>query len=439
MIVIYMLNIYAKGKHISEAMESPGKSVLIKGWIYRKRSSGGKIFCVVRDVSGTMQCVIDRSKVSSEAWNSIDSAYLESSVVFQGSVKTDERAPGGKELEVSDLTVLHSGEQFPITEYQSTEFLLDVRHLWLRSERMKYIMQERSHLFRYIREHMDKSGFYEITPPLITVAGGETGANLFEVNYFDSKAYLTESSQLYAEAMIYALEKVYSFAPSYRAEKSRTTKHLAEYWHLEPEMVYFDNKRNMAFQEKLVSSIASKLAKNDEEILKKLDVDIEAIKKIKPPFKRISYEQAIDLLNQKGSKLQWGDDFGVEEERLLTIDEDKPVFIYNWPKEIKAFYMPVNPKDPRTVLCADLQAPHGHGEIIGGSERIWKLDELLERMKEQKMNMDNYSWYIDLRKYGSVPHAGFGMGIERVLKWLLNLDHIRDAIPFPRMINRVKP
>ncbi|MGC8651687.1 MAG: asparagine--tRNA ligase [Candidatus Micrarchaeia archaeon] len=437
--VINMLDVYSKGKHISEAMKSVGKRVLVKGWIYRKRSSGGKIFCVVRDVSDTMQCVVDKSKVSSEEWGSIDKAYLESSIVLEGVVKSDERAPGGKELEVSNLMVLHSGEQFPITEYQSTEFLLDVRHLWLRSEKMKYIMQARSHLFRYIREHMDKNGFYEVTPPLITLAGGETGANLFEVNYFDSKAYLTESSQLYVEALIYALEKVYSFAPSYRAEKSRTTKHLAEYWHLEPEMAYFDNQRNMKFQESLVSGIASKLAKNDEEILHKLNVDVESIKKVRSPFKRISYEQAIDILNQKGSKIKWGDDFGVEEERLLTSDEDKPIFIYNWPKEIKAFYMPVNPKDPRTVLCADLQAPHGHGEIIGGSERIWKLEELLERMNELKMNVNNYSWYIDLRRYGSVPHAGFGMGVERVLKWLLNLDHIRDAIPFPRMINRIKP
>jgi len=434
-----MLKMYSKGVRISDALKKEGKQVTVKGWIYRKRSSGGKAFCVIRDSSDIIQCVIDKSKISGEEWNSIDKAYLESSIIVRGIVKNDERAPGGKEIEVEELRVVHSGDQFPITEYQSPEFLLDVRHLWLRSEKMKYIMQIRAHLFKYLREYLDKNRFYEITPPLITTAGGETGANLFEVNYFDSKAYLTESSQLYAEAMIYSLERVYSFAPSYRAEKSRTVKHLAEYWHLEPEMAYFDNNRNMKLQEALISYVAGKIAKNDYEILQKLSVDIEALRKIRPPFKRLSYEQTIELLNQKGSKKQWGDDLGVEDEKLLTGDEEKPIFVYNWPKEIKAFYMPVNPKDPRTVLCADLQAPKGHGEIIGGSERIWKLDELLERMKDAGLSTENYSWYIDLRKYGSVPHAGFGLGTERVIKWFLNLDHIRDAIPFPRMINRVKP
>ncbi|MGC8687480.1 MAG: asparagine--tRNA ligase [Candidatus Micrarchaeia archaeon] len=433
-----MLSIYGKSVHVSDALKRDGE-VVLKGWIYRKRSSGGKIFCIIRDVSGTIQCVIDKSAVSKEEWESIDKAYLESSIILRGIVKKDERAPGGKEVETKELAVLHSGEQFPITEYQSPEYLMDIRHLWIRSERMKYIMQMRSHIFKYLREYLDKNGFFEITPPLITVAGGETGANLFNVDYFGNKVYLTESSQLYAESMIYALEKVYSFAPSYRAEKSRTVKHLAEYWHLEPEMAYFNNDKNMKLQESLVSYVVAKMVKNDEEVLGKLNVNIDDLKKIRAPFKRISYEQAIDILNQKGSKKQWGDDFGVEDERLLTMEEDKPIFVHSWPKEIKAFYMPVNPKDPRTVLCADMQAPKGHGEIIGGSERIWKLDELIERMKEAKLNLENYSWYIDLRKYGSVPHAGFGLGTERVIKWLLNLDHIRDAIPYPRMINRFKP
>ena len=434
-----MLGFFTSSTHINEALKEVGKNVVLKGWIYRKRSSGGKIFFIVRDVSGTIQCVVDKSKVSDEEWKSIDGAYLESSIIIRGVVKEDGRAPGGKEIEVSELMVINSGEQFPITEYQSPEFLLDVRHLWLRSERMKYIMQMRAHMFHYLREFLDRRGFFEITPPIITIAGGETGANLFEVNYFDTKAYLTESSQLYAEAMIYALEKVYSFAPSFRAEKSRTTKHLAEYWHLEPEMAYFDNAKNMKLQESLVSYVANKMAKEDEEVLAKLDVNVEDLKRVKPPFKRVSYEEALDILNQKGAKKQWGDDLGVEDERLLTSEEEKPIFVYNWPKEIKAFYMPINPKDPRTVLCSDMQAPKGNGEIIGGSERIWKLDELVERMKEMKLNLDNYSWYIDLRRYGSVPHAGFGLGTERLLKWLLNLEHVRDAIPFPRVINRVKP
>ena len=434
-----MLKTSVKSVPISRAKASESKEVVIKGWIYRKRSSGGKIFAVVRDRTGIIQCVIDKSAMSESAWNAIDSAYLESSIIIKGTVKRDERAPDGVEMEAKDVLVVHSGEQFPITEYQSPEFLLDVRHLWLRSQRMIMAMKARSYVFRYAREFLDKQGFFEITPPLITVAGGETGADLFEVKYFDQKAYLTESSQLYAEAMIYSLEKVYSFAPSYRAEKSRTVKHLAEYWHLEPEMAYFNNAMNMKFQEKLVSGIANKLAKEHPDILKFFGVEPDSLMKIRPPFKRLSYDQAIALLQEKGSNKKWGDDFGVEEEKLLTENEDKPIFVYNWPKEIKAFYMPVNPKDERTVLCADMLAPHGHGEIIGGSEREWRYEELVKRMKELNMNLDNYSWYIDLRKYGSVPHAGFGLGIERVIKWMLNLDHIRDAIPFPRVINRLTP
>ncbi len=434
-----MLDYYVNAGPIADALTSGGEAVIIRGWIYRKRSSGGKQFVIVRDRTATIQCIVDKAKVSDAEWKAIDSAYLESSIILRGIVRKDERAPGGAEMDVAELRIVHSGEQFPITEYQSPEFLLDVRHLWVRSKRLIKAMETRSYVFRYARKFLDKNGFYEITPPLLTKAGGETGASMFEVDYFGQKAYLTESSQLYAEAMIYSLEKVYSFAPSYRAEKSRTTKHLTEYWHLEPEMAYFNNAKNMKLQEKLVSYMATSLAKEHEDILQAFSVNKDDLLKIRPPFKRITYEKAIDILNQKGAKKQWGDDLGVEEERMLTAEEDKPIFIYNWPKEIKAFYMPVNPKDPRTVLCADMQAPHGHGEIIGSSERIWKLAELLERMKEVHLNLENYQWYIDLRKYGSVPHAGFGLGIERVIKWLLNLDHIRDAIPFPRLINRISP
>jgi asparaginyl-tRNA synthetase len=434
-----MRDYYKKGIPVSEAIGSEGKGITIKGWIYRKRSSGGKSFIVVRDRTDTIQCVVDKSKVSEKEWEALDKAYLESSIIVSGSVRKDERAPHGVEMDVKSVSIVHSGEQFPITEYQSPEFLLDVRHLWLRSQKMIKAMEARAYLFRYVRKFLDRQGFYEITPPLLTKSGGETGASMFEVDYFGQKAYLTESSQLYAEAMITSLEKVYSFAPSYRAEKSRTTKHLTEYWHLEPEMAYYNNVMNMKLQEKLVSYIANSLAKNNEDILEHFSINKESLLKIRPPFKRISYEKAIQIMNEKGVKMKWGDDFGADEEKIFTEDEEKPVFIYNWPKEMKAFYMPVNPKDDRTVLCADMQAPHGHGEIIGSSERIWKLDELMERMKEVHLNIENYGWYLDLRKYGSVPHAGFGMGVERVLKWLLNLDHIRDAIPFPRLINRISP
>jgi len=360
-------------------------------------------------------------------------------------VKEEKRAPTGYELEVSKFENVHVSEPFPITEYQSPELLLDKRHLWLRSRKMTEIMKARAYVFRYTREFLDKNSFFEITPPTITLAGGETGADLFEVNFFGEKAYLTESSQLYAEAMIFALEKVYSFVPAYRAEKSRTTKHLAELWMLEPEMAFYDWKQNMEVQEKLVSYVANKLAEEGEDILAELKVDRSSLLKIKPPFKRITYEKALEKLNEKGSKLKWGDDFGVPEEKLLTEDEEKPIFVTGWPKEIKAFSAMVDPKDPRTVLSADMEAPHGHGEIIGGTEREWRLDMVLKRMREiekikhVKFNMKSYDWWLDLRRYGSVPHSGFGMGMERLIKWLLNLDHIRDAIPFPRMSNRLFP
>ncbi|MEM3245171.1 MAG: asparagine--tRNA ligase [Candidatus Micrarchaeaceae archaeon] len=433
-----MVDEHSKTLHIAKAFKAEG-DVAIRGWIYRKRSSGGKAFVLIRDRSGVIQCIVDKSKVTEKEWNDIDSAYLESSIIVRGTIKNDERAPGGAEIEAKEIKVVHSGEQFPITEYQSPELLLDKRHLWLRSQRMTYAMKARSFVFRYARRYLDTHGFFEITPPMITTSGGETGANLFAVDYFGQKAFLTESSQLYAEAMIFSLEKVYSFSPSFRAEKSRTVKHLAEYWHLEPEIAYYDNNKNMELQERLVSYIANSFAKKHPDILKFFNVNPDDLLAVKPPFKRISYDEAIKVLQSKGSGKKWGDDFGVEEEKLLTENEPMPIFVYNWPKEIKAFYMSENPDDPKTVLCADMLAPHGHGEIIGGSQREWRYEKLLERMKELNMNIDNYGWYLELRKYGSVPHAGFGMGIERVIKWLLNLDHIRDAIPFPRMINRLVP
>ncbi len=439
------MKMYKSAKSIADIKSGKKETAVVKGWIYRKRSSGGKIFVVVHDHTGTLQCIIDKSAIKEKEWDSIDKAYLESSIMVKGTLRKDERAPDGIEMDVKELDVLHSGEQFPITEYQSAEFLLDVRHLWLRSQKMRSIMRARSYVFRYAREYLDKNGFYEITPPLITKAGGETGADMFELDYFGQKAYLTESSQLYAEAMVPALQKVYSFAPTYRAEKSRTIKHLAEFWMLEPEAAFYDWKMNMRLAEKLVSHIAKRVGTNHDDILKSVGVDPADLLMIKPPFKRITYEKAIEILNDKGLKKAWGDDFGVEDERALTEHEDKPIFVCAFPKELKPFYMPINPSDERTVLAADMLAPHGHGEIIGSSERIWKLDELLERMKEVeidkgiKISTDNYAWWIDLRKYGSVPHSGFGMGVERVIKWLLNLDHIRDAIPFPRMINRLYP
>ena len=434
-----------KSSDIARATKKLGVDVRIAGWVHRKRESGGIIFIVLRDVSGLLQVAVKKDNVNEESWNSAREATVESSVDISGTIKEDPRSPTGYELTASSFKVVGISEPFPITEYQSAELLLDKRHLWLRSQKMINVMRARSAIFRYAREFLDRRGFYEVTPPILTTAGGETGADLFETDFFGRKAYLTESSQLYVEAMEFALGKTYSLVPSFRAEKSRTVKHLAEYWHLEPEMPYFNNKQAMDLEERLVSSIANRLAKENAEVLEKLGVNKDELLKIKPPFERISYEKALGILNGKGMPRVWGDDFGVEDERALTEDKSKPIFIYNWPREIKPFYMPINPKDTRTVMNSDMLAPHGHGEIIGSSEREWRFNELMQRMREVeekkniKFNIKSYEWWIELRKYGSVPHSGFGMGMERVIKWLLNLDHIRDAIPFPRMSNRLEP
>lgn len=431
--------------HISDIKKEVGRNVSIRGWVHRKRSNGNIIFIVIRDHTGILQIAISNSNTDKDTWNRSENVSLESSIEVIGIVKEDKRSPTGYELKVSQLKIINNSEPYPITEYQSTELLLDKRHLWLRSTKMIPIMKARSYMFRYAREYLDKLGFFEITPPLITASAGESGSDMFVVDYFGRDVYLTESSQLYSEAMIYSLEKVYSFAPSFRAEKSRTIKHLTEFWHLEPEMAYYNMEETMCLIENLISHISKSLVKNNCEMLNSMNVNIDVLSSIHPPFKRITYEKSIQILNDKGKELKWGDDFGVEEEHFLTEDEDKPLFVVNWPRELKPFYMPINPEDERTVICADLQAPKGHGEIVGASERIWKVEEAMKRFKEIekikniKFNMDNYSWYLDLIRYGGIPHSGFGMGMERLIKWFLNLDHIRDTIPFPRTINRISP
>lgn len=430
---------------ISKAAKRIGKEVALAGWVHRKRESGGIVFIVIRDVSGIVQVAVKKEKVDGRSWKAATDTTVESSIRIKGTVKEDKRAPTGYEIEASSFRNVNISEPYPITEYQSTELLLDKRHLWLRSRKMIQVMRARSYIFRYTREFLDRDNFYEITPPIITKVGGETGANMFEVDFFGEKAYLTESSQFYAEAMDFSLEKVYSFVPSFRAEKSRTVKHLAEYWHIEPDMANYDLEKMMKMIEKMITHITNRFAEKHTDILSELQLDPKRLLDIKPPFKRMTYEEALKFLNDKGSPKKWGDDFGVEDERLLTENETKPLFIYYWPKEIKPFYMPINPKDERTVMGTDLLAPQGHGEIIGAGEREWRLDKLLARMQEVerekgiKFDMKNYGWYLDLRRYGSVPHSGFGMGMERLIKWMLNLDHIRDAIPFPRMVNRLEP
>ncbi|MCX8197967.1 MAG: asparagine--tRNA ligase [Candidatus Micrarchaeota archaeon] len=413
--------------------------VRIRGWVHRSRTSGGICFLVVRDSTGVVQCAIKKDAVGESSFISASQAYIESTILVEGVVKQDARAPGGYEISASSVKLVAQGEPFPIAKDQSVEFLLDTRHLWLRSQRLTNIMKARHKIIFYLREFFEKEGFWELAPPIITGAACEGGSTLFEISYFGEKAYLTQSSQLYAEVFTTALENVYVLAPSFRAEPSRTVRHLCEYWHLEPEMAFYDQKMNMRLQERMLEYVCQKMADSHPDLLLAIGRQPEKLKAVRAPFKRMTYEEAVEIAARSGANIKKGQDLGADEEALLTKDEEKPVFVTNFPKEIKAFYMREDPSNPGTVLNADVLAPEAHGEIIGGSERIWEYDELMRRLKENNLNPKDYEWYIDLRRYGPFPHSGFGLGIERLVKWMLNLDHIRDAIPFPRTINRVYP
>ena len=416
-----------------------GKTIRIRGWVHRQRSSGKLAFLVIRDASGIIQVAVKKENVDEGSWNAANSTFIESSVSLSGEVKEDSRAPGGYEISADKFEVICKGEAFPIARDQSTEFLLDTRHLWLRSQKLSAIMKARYHIMASLREFFHNEGFFEATPPIITRAGCEGGSTLFTVDYFGNPAYLTQSSQLYGEVFTTALEKIYVCAPSFRAEPSRTVKHLTEYWHLEPEMAFFDHKMNIDLQERMIEYVCQNFAKNHADLLSAMEQTPERLLKVKAPFKKMKYLDAVNLINSRGGKMKEGEDFGADEEALLTKGEDKPVFVTHFPIKTKSFYMREDPENPGYALCDDLYAPNGHGELIGGSERIWELPELMKRMREEGLEEKDYQWYVDLRKYGSVPHSGFGLGIERLIKWMLDLEHIRDAIPFPRVINRVYP
>ncbi len=409
-----------------------------RGWVYRIRKLGDdKIFIVLRNAHTIIQGVI-RKGADRRLWEIGEKLYIESSILMGGKIRQDSRAPNGYEIDIEKLEPIHIGEPFPISRDQSEEFLLDNRHLWIRSQRLTKIFQARHYLIKYLEEYLHNNGFYRFDPPIITVSGAEGGADMFELEYFNRKAYLTQSSQMYGEAGIFGLERVYTLAPSFRAEKSRTRRHLAEYWHLEPEAAFVDWKENLKIQEGMIEYAVQKFLNNHPELVEYFQVK-DMLKNIKAPFPILTYYQAVDLVNSLGGKMEYGQDFGADEEALISSKYDRPVFIVKYPKNIKAFYMKQDPDNPELVLNDDLIAPYGHGEIIGGSERIWDLEELKNRMKEVNLPEENYKWYLDLRRFGSVPHSGFGLGIERFVKFVLNLDHIRDAIPFPRTINRVYP
>ncbi|MHA1232372.1 MAG: asparagine--tRNA ligase [Candidatus Helarchaeota archaeon] len=412
------------------------KEVIIRGWVHRIRGSSKRIFILLRDPTNIIQCLVEKD-INGPLFELAKKITIESSLEIEGIVKQDTRSPLGYEIHVQNLKIIGLAEPFPITKDQSIEFLLDKRHLWLRSRKMISIMRIRNTVLHAAREWFKNNGFIEVSTPMIITAACEGGATLFGFNYFNKKAYLTQSSQLYLEALIFALGNVYVIAPSFRAEKSRTIRHLTEFWHLEAEQPFCDNEQNMRYQEQLIEHIVQSVNKFNLNELKFLKRD--NLSHIKAPFPRISYAEAIEILQNKGVNIEWGDDLGADEEKILTSDVKLPIFIYNYPKNVKAFYHKPDDKDPNVVNCADLLAPEGHGEIIGGGQRIHDKDLLIERIKEENLNPADYEWYIDLRRYGSVPHSGFGLGIERIIKWICGLDHIRDAIPFPRTITRVYP
>ncbi|HRU10959.1 MAG TPA: asparagine--tRNA ligase [Methanomassiliicoccales archaeon] len=413
--------------------------VALRGWVYRTRSSGKIVFAVLRDSTGIIQVTIKKGNLPDAQFEEAAAASIESSVEVTGTMHQDGRAPGGYEVLATSFKVVGPALPFPITEYQSEELLLDNRHLWIRSREQTAVMKVKATLLAGAREWLAEQGFTEVTPPILTQNACEGGVTLFKLRYFDRDVFLSQSAQMYLESLIFALEKVYSITPSFRAEKSRTPRHLTEYWHLELEEAWTDNEGNMRIQEELVSAMVAKALKERGAELELLKRDIEPLKAVQPPFERLRYADMIALLRDKGFAIEFGADLGAAEERAITEDKGAPVFVTNFPKQCKAFYMKEDQDDPRTYKCADLLAPFGFGEVIGGSERETDLAKLLQRMEEQGIPQEPYRWYLDLRRFGSVPHSGFGMGVERMVKWVCNLEHIRDAIPYPRTVARAYP
>ncbi len=417
--------------HIATARKlKDGQELTLKGWVHRLRELGEKYFIVLRNSEGLIQVVANKDAIKGK----VD---VEASVSVRGKVKKDERAPGGYELHAGEVRVIgESSPDWPFHRYLSTEMQMDYRHLWVRSSRLQSVFKTRSVVLSALREYFEKQGFYEVHPPIFVSAACEGGATLFDVEYFGETAHLSQSAQLYLEALVPSLEKVWSLTPSFRAEKSRTRRHLTEYWHLEPEVAWAGHEENMDLQERLLKHAIRAVL--DRAPLEDFGDRSELEDWAKQKWPRMRYEEAIELAKKKFPGLKWGDDLGTEEERWIVSRTGMPVFITHYPREMKAFYMKVDESDPRVVLNNDLLMPHV-GETIGGSEREWKLELLLENMKLHKLDPKEYEWYLDLRRYGSVPHSGFGLGIERFLMSLLKLEHVRDALPFPRFINRVWP
>jgi len=434
---------------ISEIGKHEGQTVTIRGWLYNLRESGKLLFPQFRDGSGVIQGVVPKSAVPSEVFDAIKGLTQESSVIVEGKVRADKRAHGGYELDVSGVRVLQrvsENEPFPISlKEHGVEFLMEHRHLWVRTPRQAAILRVRAEIIKAARDFFDENGFTLTDPPILTPAACEGTSTLFPVDYFEEQAYLTQSGQLYIEATAMALGKVYSFGPTFRAEKSKTRRHLTEFWMVEPEVAYAELSDLMDLAENLISFIVKRCLEKRRSDLQVIGRDVTKLEKIEAPFPRISYDEAAKMLQEahaKGAlenKFEWGGDLGSPDETYVSSQFDKPVMIHRYPAQVKAFYMEPDPQRPDLALCVDVLAPEGYGEIIGGSQRMASYDLLVKRIHEHGLPEEAFKWYLDLRKFGSVPHGGFGMGIERVVAWICGLEHVRETIPFPRMLNRLYP
>lgn len=432
-----------------------GKEVTLRGWVYKQRSKGSIVFIDLRDGTGVCQCIASKNDLSEEIFESAKSLTQESSLTIKGKVKKEDRAPGGYELQVTDLNIIQLAKDYPITKKEhGPDFLTEHRHLWLRSSKQHAIMRVRASVVKAIRDFFDGNGFKLMDSPLLTPNACEGTSTLFETQYFDiGKAYLSQSGQLYAEASAMALGRVYTFGPTFRAELSKTRKHLTEFWMVEPEMAFFDINDDMDLAEDLVEYIVQYVLKTNQKELKTLERDTSKLENIKRPFYRMSYSEAVEWLNKNNVPLikklddgteteipfPWGEDFGAVQEEAIMEQFDKPLIIHRYPTEVKAFYMKRDSENPKVVLAMDMLGPEKAGELIGGSQREDNYELLLERIIQENLPLEDFQWYLDLRKYGSVPHSGFGLGVERTVKWITGASHIREVIPFPRMIHRIVP
>jgi len=430
-----------KRTYIEDLANHVGEDVKIHGWLYNKRSSGKIRFLLVRDGTGIIQCVIAGSNGSEALFKTYDTVTQESSLIVEGTVRKDDRAPGGFELQLKEAQILQLARDYPITPKEhGMEFLMDRRHLWLRSSRQVAIMRIRDYLIRSIRNFFAANGFLLVDSPILTPAACEGTTTLFETDYFDlGKAYLTQSGQLYAEAAAMAFGKVYCFGPTFRAEKSKTRRHLTEFWMVEPEVAYNDLDDNMDLAEELLEYVVADVLKNRSAELKVLGRNTKYLENVKRPLPRITYDEAVEILRKNGVNFEWGNDFGGSDETLISEQFDRPVMVHHYPAKIKAFYMKRDSQNPDLALALDVLAPEGYGEIIGGSQREDDYDTLVRRLEEYNLPRQPFEWYLDLRRYGSVPHSGFGLGIERTVSWICGLDHVRETIPFARMIYRLTP